>query len=73
MQEIILYFDDCCPHLKSMIVRVGNDDTICVADGNIMRMLKLAGLAAHRPKLGDKSAVALENLDEREKSPLARC
>ena len=27
-----------------------------------MRMLKLAGFAAHRTKLGDKSAVALENL-----------
>ena len=45
-----------------MIVRVGNDDTICVADGNIMRMLKLPGLAANRAKLGHKSAVALENL-----------
>ena len=31
-----------------------------------MRMLKLARLAAHRAKLGDKSAVALENL-QREK------
>ena len=54
--------DDCCPHLKSMIVRVGNDDTICVADGDIMWMLKLSGLAAHRAKLGHESAVALENL-----------
>ena len=27
-----------------------------------MRMLKLSGFAAHRAKLGDKSAVALENL-----------
>ena len=54
--------DDCCPHLKSMIVRVGNDDTICVADGDVMWMLKLSGLAAHRAKLGHESAVALENL-----------
>ena len=54
--------DDCCPHLKSMIVRVGNDDTICVADGDVMWMLKLSGLAAHRAKLGHKSAVTLENL-----------
>ena len=36
-----------------------------------MRMLKLAGLAAHRAKLGDKSAVALENL-EREKFTLGQ-
>ena len=65
MQEIILYFDDYCPHLKSMIVRVGNDDTICVADGDVMWMLKLSGLAAHRAKLGHESAVALENLTRR--------
>ena len=45
-----------------MIVRVGNDDTICVADGDVMWMLKLSGLAAHRAKLGHESAVALENL-----------
>ena len=36
-----------------------------------MRMLKLARLAAHRAKLGDKSAVALENL-QREKVTLGQ-
>ena len=37
-----------------------------------MRVLKLSGLAAHRAKLGDKSAVALENLDGREKVTLGQ-
>ena len=52
----------CDLYLKSVVVWVGDDDTVCVADGDVMRVLKLTGLAAHRAELGHKSAVALENL-----------
>ena len=56
----------CDLYLKSVVVWVGDDDPVCVADGDVVRVLKLTGLAAHRAELGHKSAVALENLGWKE-------
>lgn len=46
-----------------MVVGVGDDDPVGVADGNVMGMLQLPGLASHCAEFPHKCAIALENLD----------
>ena len=46
-----------------MVVGVGHNHPVAVGDGNVVGMLQLAGLVAHRPEFGYKRAVALEYLD----------
>ena len=46
-----------------MVVRIWDDDTIRVAHGDVVRMFKLAGLAAHAAKLAHERAVWLEDLN----------
>ena len=46
-----------------MVVGVGHNHPVAVGDGNVVWMLQLSGLVAHRPEFGHKRAVALEYLD----------
>ena len=46
-----------------MVVGVGHNHPVAVGDGNVVWMLQLSGLVAHRPEFGHKCAVALEYLD----------
>lgn len=49
-------------HLNTMVIRVGNDDTIRVGDGNVVWMFELAFLLAAAAKFTDEGAVRLEDL-----------
>jgi len=46
-----------------VVVGVGDDDPVGVADGNVMGMLQLPGLASHCAEFPHKCAIALEDLD----------
>lgn len=45
-----------------MVVRVGNDDTVRVGNGNVVWMFELAFLLAATAKFTDEGAVRLEDL-----------
>lgn len=45
-----------------MVVRIGNDDTVCVGHGYVVRMFELAFLLATAAKLPDEGTVRLEYL-----------
>lgn len=53
---------DEIPHLNTMVVRIGNDDTVCVGHGYVVRMFELAFLLATAAKLPDEGTVRLEYL-----------
>ena len=46
-----------------MVVGVAHDDSVCVADRDVVRVLQLAGLLSLGAEFSHKSAVALEHLD----------
>lgn len=47
-----------------MVVRIGNDDTVGVRNGYVMRMFELAFLLATAAKFTDEGAVRLEYLQD---------
>ena len=48
--------------LDPVVVGVGDDDAVGVADGDVVRVLKVAGAGAHLAELAHEGAVGLENL-----------
>ena len=48
--------------LDPVVVRVGDDDAVGVADGDVVRVLKVPWAGAHLAELAHEGAVGLENL-----------
>lgn len=50
--------------LYPVIVRVGHNDPVRARDGDVMRVLQLPGLVAHRAEFPYKRSIRLENLQQ---------